>query len=62
MVWPLPAALLILTSGVPSAVNALLLTLELGGDTDLAAESVFWTTVFSCLTIAGWLLVLRSIQ
>ena len=54
-----PAELLILTAGVPTAVGTLLLTLELDGDADLAADCVFWTTVFSCATIAMWLLILR---
>src|SRR5688500_7274359 len=54
-----PAELLILTAGVPTAVGTLLLTLELDGDADLAADCVFWTTVFSCVTIAIWLLILR---
>ena len=54
-----PAELLILTAGVPTAVGTLLLTLELEGDADLAADCVFWTTVFSCVTIAIWLVILR---
>ena len=54
-----PAELLILTAGVPTAVGTLLLTLELDGDADLAADCVFWTTVFSCITIVLWLLALR---
>ena len=53
------AELLILTAGVPTAVGSLLLTLELDGDAELAADCVFWTTVFSCATIAAWLFVLR---
>lgn len=57
--WPWPAELLILTAAVPTAVNTLLITLELEGDAELAADCVFWTTVCSCFTIAGWLLVLR---
>ncbi|MCS7034144.1 MAG: AEC family transporter [Phycisphaerae bacterium] len=57
--WPWPAELLILTAAVPTAVNTLLLTLELKGDATLAADCVFWTTVFSCLTITLWLVVLR---
>jgi predicted permease len=57
--WPWPAELLILTAGVPTAVNTLLVTLELKGDAELAADCVFWTTIFSCVTIVGWLLVLR---
>ena len=49
--WPWPAESLILTAAVPTAVATLLLTLEVGGDTDLAADCVFWTTVFSAVTI-----------
>jgi predicted permease len=60
--WPWPAELLILTAAVPTAVNTLLLTLELDGDATLAADCVFWTTVFSCLTITGWLVVLRMLM
>lgn len=51
---------IILTACVPTAVNTLLLTLELEGDADLAADAVFWTTVFSTVTIMGWLLVLGT--
>jgi malate permease and related proteins len=57
--WPWPAQLLILTAAVPSAVNTLLLTLELDGDADLAADCVFWTTVLSAVTITAWLVALR---
>lgn len=56
--WPQtgwPAQLLILTAAVPTAVNTLLLTLELEGDAKLAADCVFWTTVCSCLTIPFWI-------
>jgi predicted permease len=55
-----PAASLILTAGVPTAVNTLLLVLEVGGEAELAADSVFWTTVVSCVTITGWLVVIRT--
>jgi predicted permease len=55
-VWP--AQLLILTAAVPTAVNTLLLTLELEGDVALAADCVFWTTIVSCLTIPIWLWVI----
>lgn len=58
--WPWPAELLILTAAVPTAVNTLLMTLELGGDSDLAADCVFWTTVVSGATIALWLWVIRG--
>jgi malate permease and related proteins len=58
--WPWPAELLILTAAVPTAVTTMLLTLELEGDTDLAADCVFWTTVLSCVTIPLWLVLLRA--
>jgi predicted permease len=54
--WPMPAELLIVTAAVPTAVNTLLVTLELDGDAELAADCVFWTTVVSCVTIAVWLM------
>jgi hypothetical protein len=57
--WPWPAELLILTASVPTAVNTLLLTLEIGGDAALAADCVFWTTVVSVVTITGWMVGLR---
>jgi predicted permease len=59
--WPWPAELLVLTAAVPTAINTLLLTLELDGDADLAADCVFWSTIFSCATITVWLIVLRRV-
>jgi malate permease and related proteins len=56
--WPWPAELLILTAAVPSAVNTLLLTLELDGDADLTADCIFWTTIASVVTITFWLLAI----
>jgi predicted permease len=58
-VWPWPAEMLILSASVPSAVNNLLITMEMGGDAELAADCVFWTTIVSVVTIAAWLVVLR---
>lgn len=57
-----PAELLILTAAVPTAINTLLLTLELGGDAELSAECVFWTTIFSAISIPFWLVVLRMMN
>jgi predicted permease len=56
--WPMPGAVLILASAAPTAVNTLLLTLELGGDGDTAADVVFWTTIVSTVTVAVVLTVL----
>lgn len=58
--WPWPAEVLILTAGVPSAVNTLLLVLELDGDPKLTADTVFWTTVVSTGSILMWLTILRT--
>lgn len=58
--WTWPAENLILTAGVPTAINTLLVTLEVGGDAELTADCVFWTTVFSSLTITAWLVLIQS--
>ncbi|MDB5298098.1 MAG: family transporter [Phycisphaerales bacterium] len=58
--WPWPAENLVLTAGVPTAVNVLLVTLEVGGDAELTADCVFWTTIGSAATITGWLVVARA--
>jgi malate permease and related proteins len=49
--WPWPGAQLVLAAAAPTAVNTLLLTLELEGDADTAADSVFWTTISSAATV-----------
>ena len=49
--WPWPGAMLIVASAGPTAVNTLLLTIEQGGDVDLAADCVFWTTLLSAITV-----------
>jgi predicted permease len=54
------AEMLVLTAGVPTAVNTLLVTLELDGDAELAADCVFWTTLVSCFTITAWLVAVTS--
>jgi len=50
--WPWPGAQLIIAAAGPTAVNTLLLTLELDGDADLQADVVFWTTIFTMLTVS----------
>jgi predicted permease len=49
--WPWPGVQLVIAAAAPTAVNTLLITLELDGDADLAAECVFWTTVCSAVTV-----------
>jgi len=57
--WPWPAAGLILASAAPTAVNIMLLTMEIGGDPDEITSCVFWTTVLSSATVAPILYALR---
>jgi predicted permease len=49
--WPWPGAMIIVAASAPTAVNILLLTIELEGDAHTAADSVFWTTLFSAITV-----------
>lgn len=58
--WPNAAAVIIVTAGVPTAVNTLLLTLEMGGDEKLAGDCVFWTTVVSPLTVLATIAIVRA--
>ncbi len=57
--WPWPAETLILAASVPTAINTLLLVLEMRGDAELSADVVFWTTILSPITITAWLTALR---
>ncbi|MCA9186250.1 MAG: AEC family transporter [Pirellulaceae bacterium] len=59
--WPQPGAQLILASAGPTAINTLLLAVEVEGDAETAAESVFWTTLGSALTVAIILAILRGL-
>jgi predicted permease len=49
--WPWPGAQLVLAAAAPTAVNTLLLTLELDGDAETAAQCVFWTTLLCVVTV-----------
>ncbi len=57
--WPMPGAALIMAAAAPSAVNSLVLTLEVDGDAATAADCVFWTTLGSAVTVA---MVLSLVQ
>jgi predicted permease len=48
--WPWPGAQLVIASAAPTAVNTLLITLEVKGDAEQAADCVFWTTLVSAAT------------
>jgi Predicted permeases len=57
--WPWPGAGIIVASAGPTAVNAMLLTIEQQGDVELAAECVFWTTLLSAVTVSVILALVR---
>ncbi len=59
--WPTPGRILILATAAPSAVNTLLITIEVDGDADLAGDCVFWTTLVSVLTLPITLAIIRSV-
>jgi predicted permease len=58
--WPWPAAQLIIAAAGPTAVNTLLLTIELEGDADTAADLVFWTTVLAGVTVTVAIATVRA--
>ena len=47
--------------GAPTAVNSYTMARELGGDGELAASIVVIDTALSCLTLFGWIVLLRSL-
>jgi len=49
--WPWPGAQLVLAASAPTAVNTLLLALELEADAETAADCVFWTSILSAITV-----------
>lgn len=59
--WPWPGAHLVIGAAAPTAVNTLILTLELDGDAELTGDVVFWTTVFSSVTVAGVIAVVTTL-
>jgi hypothetical protein len=60
--WPhLTGQVVIVAAAGPTAVNTMLLTMEQKGDVALAAECVFWTTIFSVVTVMLILAVVMSL-
>ncbi|MDH3583568.1 MAG: AEC family transporter [Phycisphaerae bacterium] len=59
--WPWPGAQLVLAAAGPTAVNTLLLTVELEGDADTAADCVFWTTLACAVTVTVVLALILSL-
>ena len=59
--WPWPGAHLIIGAAAPTAVNTLILTTKLDGDAELTGDVVFWTTIFSGITVAGVIAVVTAL-
>lgn len=58
--WPWPGAQIVLATAAPTAVNTLLLTMELEGDAEAAADCVAWTTLVSSITVAIALVIIAA--
>lgn len=54
-------AVVMISFGAPTAVNSYTMARELGGDSELAAGIVVVDTALSCLTLFGWIVLLRSL-
>ena len=48
-------------AAAPTAVNTLILTIKLDGDAELTGDVVFWTTIFSGITVAGVIAVVTAL-
>lgn len=51
------AAILIVAAGFPTAVNTYILSLEYENDYELASQLIFWTTLFSAVSVSILLLI-----
>lgn len=60
--WPWPGVVLVLAACAPTAINPLLLTMQLDGDVDTMSDCVFWTTLCSAVTVAVWMTLLKSMH
>ncbi len=57
----IPLAVVMMSFGAPTAVNSYTMARELGGDSELAAGIVVIATALSCLTLFGWIVLLRTL-
>ena len=56
---PVPCALLVL-AGTPSAVSSYIMAQNMNNDAVLANGIVAVTTLFSAVTVTGWIFLLRT--
>ena len=59
-IWPWPGAQLTIAAAAPTAVNTLIISIELEGDSRTAADCVFWTTIGSILTVTVVLILVAK--
>jgi predicted permease len=59
-IWPWPGAQLTIAAAAPTAVNTLIISLELDGDSRTAADCVFWTTIGSIFTVTCVLILVAE--
>ncbi len=57
----IPLAVVMMSFGAPTAVNSYTMARELGGDSELAAGIVVVCTALSCLSLFGWIVLLRAL-
>lgn len=58
--WPWPGVVIVLAASAPTAINPLLLAMQLDGDSDTLSDCVFWTTLASAVTVSIWMAILKS--
>ncbi|NIL97245.1 MAG: hypothetical protein GTO53_06615 [Planctomycetales bacterium] len=58
--WPWPGAQIIIAASAPTAVNVMVLAIELDSDSPTAASCVFWTTLASAITVTCVLAMVES--
>ncbi len=59
-IWPWPGAQLTIAAAAPTAVNTLIISIELEGDSRTAADCVFWTTIGSIITVTCVLILVAQ--